>query len=316
MKQLVYLLFLLSLTTLSCTKEVEIDIPEYNEDIVIDGRIETNEPPFILISKSQNIYSPTDINTFINGFVSGANITVSDGTTTVVLEEFCSNNLPPGTESIVSNLLGVSEDELANFNICGYTSLDPSIFGQVGKTYSLKVELEDKTFTAQTQIKAPTPLTNLYWKVDGNLLDYGYAWATISDPPGQFDAYKWEVKRINLDSNGLTLDPNFIAPFSPVFNDDFFDGLTFDFFYDNPQGYEDDIIDETTGLYPKGDTLVIKFSKIDRDVYEFMEKKYVQIATSGNPFATPTNIPSNIIGGALGVWAGYSPTYDTLYCYP
>ena len=57
MKQLVYLLFLLSLTTLSCTKEVEIDIPEYNEDIVIDGRIETNEPPFILISKSQNIYS-------------------------------------------------------------------------------------------------------------------------------------------------------------------------------------------------------------------------------------------------------------------
>ena len=316
MKQLVYLLFLTSLATLSCTKEVTIDIPEYDEDIVIDGRIETNEPPFILISKSQNIYAPTDITSFINGFVSGANITVSDGTTTVVLEEFCSNNLPPGTESIVSNILGITEDELANFNICGYTSLDPSIFGQVGKTYSLKVELEDKTFTSQTQIKDPTPLTNLYWKVDGDLLNYGYAWATLSDPPGQFDAYKWEVKRINLDSNGLTLDPNFITPFSPVFNDDFFDGLTFDFFYDNPQGYEDDVIDKTTGLYPKGDTLVIKFSKIDRDVYEFMEKKYTQIATSGNPFATPTNIPSNIIGGALGVWAGYSPTYDTLYCYP
>ena len=58
----------------------------------------------------------------------------------------------------------------------------------------------------------------------------------------------------------------------------------------------------------------IKVSKMDRNVYEFMEKKYMQIYSGGNPFATPTNIPTNIIGGALGVWAGYSPWYDTLIC--
>ena len=64
-----------------------------------------------------------------------------------------------------------------------------------------------------------------------------------------------------------------------------------------------------------GDTVVIKLSKMDRNVYEFLEKKYTQLATAGNPFATPTNIPNNISGGALGVWAGFSPSFDTLACY-
>jgi hypothetical protein len=38
--------------------------------------------------------------------------------------------------------------------------------------------------------------------------------------------------------------------------------------------------------------------------------------TGGNPFASPTNIQTNIKGGALGVWAGFSTFYDTLICVP
>lgn len=316
MRQTVYILLSALFILSSCTKEIVIDIPGYEEQIVIDGQIETDNPPFVLISKSKNIYAPTDLDAFLSGFVSGAIVTVSDGTTTVVLDEFCSDNLPPGSEAIVAGLLGVPEDELANYHICGYTTLNPAMFGQVGKTYALTVEVEGQTFTASTSIVNPTALNNLFWQPDGDLTDYGYAWATLADLGGQFDGYKWEVKRINQDSNGDPLDANFVEPFSPVFNDDFFDGLTFDFFYDNPQGYEDGVLDEVAGLYPLGDTLVIKFSKMDETVYEFMEKKYTQLATAGNPFATPTNIPSNIEGGALGVWAGYAPTFDTLICQP
>lgn len=300
----------------SCTKEIEIDIPGFEEQLVIDGRIETDQPPFVLISTSKNIYAPTDLDAFLSGFVSGAVITISDGTTTVVLDELCSDNLPPGSEAIVAGLLGIPEDQLSDYTICGYTSLNPAIFGQVGKTYSMTVEIDGETFTSETSIVDPTPLSNLYWKPDGDLTNYGYAWATLADPGGQFDAYKWEVKKINLNSDGEETEGTFSEPFSPVFNDDFFDGLTFDFFYDNPNGYEDGVLDEIAGLYELGDTLVIKFSKMDADVYEFMEKKYTQLATAGNPFATPTNIPSNIEGGALGVWAGYSPTFDTLACQP
>lgn len=315
MKKLWYLCTVALLIT-SCTKEVEIDIPGYEEQLVIDGRIETGMPPIVLISKSKDIYAPTDLDAFISGFVSGATVTVSNGTTTVTLIEICTDNLPPGSEPYVSQMLGIDEADLASLHICGYTSFDPVMFGEVGKTYDLTVIAEGNTYTASTKIVPPTPLDNVFWKPDGDLTNYGYSWATLSDPPGQFDAYKWEVKRINKDASGNELDNTFSTSWSPVFDDEFFNGLTFDFFYDNPYAYGDGVADEIAGLYAIGDTIVIKFSKMDEKVYEFMEKKYTQLSTAGNPFATPTNIPTNISGGALGVWAGYSPTFDTLACQP
>ena len=315
MKKTIYLLSIISLL-FSCTKEVEIEIPGYKEQLVIDGSIETGQPPIVLLTKSSDVYAPTDLSAFFNSFVSGAQISVSNGTTTVDLIEICSDNIPPGSEALVSELLGVSIDELANFHICGYTSFDPSIFGEIGKTYTLSVNFEDQTYSAETKIEQPNPLTNVFWKPDGDLTTHGFSWATLADPPNQFDAYKWEVKRINLDIDGNPMDANFDEPFGPVFDDKFFDGMTFDFFYDNPFGYEDGVLDDYAGLYELGDTIVIKFSKIDENVYEFLEKKYIQLATAGNPFATPTNIPNNISGDALGIWAGYSPTFDTLVCQP
>jgi len=182
----------------SCTKEVKIDIPGYEEKVVIDGRIETGMPPIVLISKTQDIYSPTTLDAFLNGFQSGAIVTVSDGTTTVVLDQICSDNLPPGTEAMAAALFGISVEELANYHLCAYSTFNPAIFGQVGKTYSLKVELNGEVFTSSTQIVNPTPLTSVYWKQDpGANPGYGYSWADLTDPPG-YDAYMWEVKRINI----------------------------------------------------------------------------------------------------------------------
>ncbi|OFZ41349.1 MAG: hypothetical protein A3D92_16900 [Bacteroidetes bacterium RIFCSPHIGHO2_02_FULL_44_7] len=314
-KHLVYVLCCL-FTLSACTKEVEIDIPGYEEQIVIDGRIETGYPPIVLISKSKDIYAPTDLNAFLSGFVSGATVTVSNGTTTVTLIEICTDNLPPGTEPFVAAMLGIDENDLSSVHICGYTSFDPQIFGEVGKTYDLTILAEGQTFTASTKIVEPTSFNSVFWKPDGNLANYGYSWANLSDIPGQYDAYMWEVKRINKDASGNEKDANFKKNWSPVFDDEFFDGLTFDFFYDNPFTYDDGTPDEYAGLFPQGDTIVIKFSKMDDKVFEFMEKKFTQLGTAGNPFATPTNIPTNITGGALGIWAGYSPTFDTLACQP
>jgi len=315
MKRILYILSILSIAT-ACTKEVEIDIPGHVDQIVIDGRIETGQPPIVLISTSQEVYAPTTLDSFLSGFISGANITVSNGTTTVTLVEMCTDNLPPGAGPIVAELLGIPEADLATLHICGYTSFDPNIFGEIGKTYTLTVNVNGKTFTSSTDIVQPTSLNAVWWQPDGGISTHGYSWASLSDPPGQFDSYKWEVKRINTDAAGDPIDANFGENFSPVFDDQFFDGLTFDFFYDNPFTYDNSYPDEIRGLFPMGDTIVIKFSKMDQAVYNFMEKKYTQLATAGNPFATPTNIPTNIIGGALGVWAGYSPTFDTLICQP
>jgi hypothetical protein len=316
MRTLVYI-FISLLTLASCTKEVNIDIPGYEEQLVIDGSIETGMPPLVLLSRSKDFYSPTNLASFLSGFVSGATVTVSDGTTSVVLEEICTDNLPPGSEAIAAGIFGIPQSELANYHLCAYSSFNTDIWGQVGKTYNLTVTFEGKTYTSSTSILQPGTLDSLYWKKDGDLTEYGYSWATLTDPASQYDAYKWEVRRINKDINGDPIDPVFTETFSPVFDDDFFDGLTFDFFYENPTVWEDQSVpDQYKGYYKIGDSVVVKLSKMDRYVFDFMEKKYIQLSTAGNPFATPTNIPSNIKGGALGVWAGYSPSYDTLICAP
>lgn len=315
MKKLIYI-SILAFLAVSCTKEVEIDIPGYEEQVVIDGVIETGMPPIVMISKTKDIYAPTDIDAFLNGYISGAVITVSDGTNTVILDEWCSDNLPAGTEQMAADMFGIPVSELANYHICAYLSLDASIFGQVGKTYHLTVEYEGQTYESNTTIVQPTYLDSVYWRPEGASTTHGFSWAHLTDPPQKGDAYQWEIKRINTGADGLPIDKNFKKPFSPVVDDEFFNGLSFEFAYENPYAVDPSLPEDEFGMYALGDTVVIKFSKMDNDVYEFMEKKYIQLQTAGNPFATPTNIPNNISGGALGVWAGYSPTYDTLICAP
>lgn len=298
------ILFLLA----SCTKEVEIDIPGYKEQIVIDGNIETGQPPIVLISRTADIYAPTNLEAYLNGFISGATVTVSDGTTAVVLDEVCTNDLPPGTEEMAAALFGIPVEDLALLNICAYTSFNPAIWGQVGKTYSLTVEYESKVYTSSTKILPPTPLVNTFWKPEAGFTDRGFSWATLADPPGQYDAYRWETKYI---SDGM-----FMKTFNPFTDDEFFDGKTFEFSYENPMTCNQEGDPEYRCYYKLNDTVVIKISKLDRDVYKFMERKYLQMYSAGNPFASPTNVTTNITGGALGVWAGYSPWYDTLICVP
>jgi hypothetical protein len=309
-------LFLFSLIFLlgACTKEVEVEIPGYQEQLVIDGSISTGQPAIVLISTSENIYSPTNLEAYLNGFVSGATVVVTDGMITDTLVEICTDNLPPGTEDLAAAFFGISPDELVNLNLCGYFST--VITGEVGKTYNLEVSVGDQSFSSVTAIYETTALDSLYWKPEGSLTNHGWSWATLSDPAGSYDAYMWEVQRLNLLPDG-SQDPLWYKTFNPFFDDLVFDGLTFDFAYENPINFFDETVNEDyRGYFEQGDTIIVKLSKLGRDEFNFYQKKYNQMYTSGNPFATPTNIPSNIEGGALGVWAGFSPWIDTLICQP
>ena len=291
----------------SCSKEVKIDIPGFDEQIVIDGSIETGTPAIIFLSNSKDIYAPTDINSYLSGFISGATVTVSNGSITDTLTEICTDNLPAGFESIAEEFFGLPINQLVNLHLCAYVST--GLVGEVGKTYTLKVIHNDKTYTSSTKIENPTALDNFFWKEQTNLPGYGFSWAKITDSPVMGDAYRWEVKNLG--------DLFYSKPFQPFTDDRFYNGLTFEFSVENPMSFRDSTIeDQYRGYYKLGDTIVVKFSKLGKKEFQFFEKKYNQIYSGGNPFATPTNIPTNIEGGALGIWAGFSPWYDTLICVP
>jgi hypothetical protein len=296
---------MLSVFLFSCTKEVEIDIPGYKEQLVVDGFIETDLPAIVLLSKTNDIYAGTNIQNYIDGFVSGATVIVSNGTVTDTLLEICTDNLPAGTEETVAAFFGLPVEQIVNLHLCFYVS--DQLVGEVGKTYNLTIQNEGKTYTSQTSIMPPKYLDSLFWKEEADVPGYGFSWARLTDPPATGNAYRWEVKYVS--------QVPFSKPFGPFTDDRFYNGLTFEFAYENPMSFSDPTVTpEARGYYKQGDTIVVKFSTLGQKEFQFYDKKYNQIYSGGNPFATPVNIPSNIIGGALGIWAGFSPTYDTLIC--
>lgn len=311
-KTLKIALFLLPLLLLSCQKEVDIDLPDYEEKLVIEGRIEAGQPPFILLSRSQDYFDETNQETFANSFVTDATVTVSDGQNEVEIDQVCSNNLPPQLQNMLAEMIGIDPSVLDNVDVCAFVGLNnPVIWGEIGEDYDLTVEYQGETYTATTSIVEPTPPDSVYFELQGDSDQYGYVFAAINDPGGELNAYRWQARRIN-QINGEDQDPNFLTPFASTFDDEFFDGLTFEFGYPRPPDSEETPEDEGFGYYKIGDTVVIKLNSVGYDAAKVIMKVEAQALTAGNPFASPSDVPTNIEGGALGFWAGYSASIDTL----
>ncbi len=85
------LIFILLFT--ACEQEVELDIPVSEQDYVVEGYIEQNLPPFVILTKSTPYFSPITLATIEESFVHDAIVTVNNGTYTDTLREFSSDTL-------------------------------------------------------------------------------------------------------------------------------------------------------------------------------------------------------------------------------
>lgn len=307
-------LILSLLLLFSCEKEVDVNLPQVEPKLVVEGKIELNTNPIIILTKTTGYFDPTDLNSVAASFVDDATITISNGTTTNNMTKVCSSSLTPPQQEALAQQLGVAVEILQNYNICGYTD---GMVGEEGKTYTINIDWQGKNYTSSTLIPTLVPLDSVWFEVEPGLDSLGFAWAFLSDPAGVKNYYRWYTKRINHYTFGANIgeqkDANFIAPTGSVFNDDFFDGLTFDFAYNRKSttDKEDDNNDEKW-YFKKGDTIAVKFCSIDKGVYEFHNQAETQVQSTGSPFASPSNVKSNISNGALGIWAGYGIAYDTI----
>lgn len=311
--------FILSLlwTAFSCTKPVKVEIPGYVEKIVIEGSIETDGFPLVLISKNKNLYAPVSQSEVLNGYLSGAKVWVSDGDVTIQLTEICTQNLPEGMDTLVGNFLGVPSSALQGVNICAYIGTDSNFKGEIGKTYTVTVEYEGETYIASSTIIPPIHLYDSYWKedTDPEYKDYGLNHHLLKDPPIERNAYMYEVKRLNVDSTGQPKDKRYYKTFMSYFDDEFFNGLVFEMMMDNPTTYDDEtVLRKYRGLYQRGDTVEVKFSTYDHEHYRFLNTIMSQKMAGGSPFTLPANADGNFSNGALGAWIAFSPSYTIVVC--
>lgn len=286
MKKLILLIFPV-LFLFSCTKEVTIDLPAPEKKIVVDGGIYVGAPAEINLTWSTGYFDPIDSASIANYLISNAVVVVHDGALTDTLHPAFNPNKP-----------------------IPIVWRGTTILGQVGHTYTLTVVAEGKTATSTTTINQPVALDSTWFKLEPPHDSLGYAWAHLTDPAGPGNGYRWFAKRI-------TKDPAFLAPFGSAFDDKFIEGSSFDFAYYRPStpgssAPEDN--NEQDGFYITGDTIVVQFCSIGQPEVNFFRTYENVVANNGNPFAAPGVIKTNVEGG-LGIFCGYSPSYDTIICH-
>jgi hypothetical protein len=313
----------LSVFVAACEKEITIDLPDAVSKIVVQGSIEQGQPPFVLLSESQGYFEPTDIGSLESLYLSGAEVSITRNGETVQLQEICSSDIPEELLPLVTELTGFSAELLSAINICAYTTFDESFYGEEGGVYDLHVSHNAREVHASTKINTIVDLDSAWFEVTGNADTLGFLYAALTDPDTLGNAYRWFAKRINKyphwsELAGEQKDKSFIAPLGSAYDDEFFNGLSFDFAYYRgslPNSQKPDDSNDERGYYKVGDTVAVKGCVIDRGAFVFITSFENQISNQGTPFATPANVKTNVDGG-LGAWIGYGAIYDTIICVP
>lgn len=293
---------------------MEVDVPGIEEQYVVDGRIEEGRPPIVVLTHTQPYFQETDIEDNEDRFVHGANIKVRSGSQEVLLQELCSSEVPDSLLDRFSSVSGLGEEALQKTDICIYTS--NAMLGQVGKSYELRIEVDGERIRASSSIPDPVPLDSSWFERYGDEQNKGLAWARIDDPDSSGNAYRWYAKRIQKGADGEPLDPAYIAPTGSVLDDRFFNGKSFEFNFSRGQTpAEREPGEEQRLLYETGDTIAVKWTSISQEVYRFYRTFEEAQVRAGSPFAQPTAIESNV-DSALGIWAGFGVTRDTIVAQP
>lgn len=259
MKFKLYLVAISMLFIFSCSEKINLEIPNETPLLVVEGEV-TNESDssFVKLSLSRNYYSP---------------------------------DAPPIIENAtvkVNNIPFVFDDTLKIYK-------GPIGFkGQINTTYSLLVEYDNKTYTAQTYMEPMFRVDSIFqtWKE----AEFG----------GQLPA-GWAVSYAGFDNRAQIKYTYFVSGiYSKIINQDSFniDKITFDNSLtpvNKPYVFE-----LPFSRYNSGDVFIAIFRSIDKNMYSFINEYNNTSPDIPGPFQTPpANLPTNITNGAVGYFTAY-----------
>ena len=300
--------FFLLILSPSCTKIIEVELPDSEPFLVVEGSIRNGEIPLVLLSKSAGYFDPIAVS--LEGFyLGGASVTVSVDGIPYLLDEVCTDDLPLSALEEVAIALGVSADILLEFPICAYTSFDePALVGSFGSVYDLNVIYESIEVTSSSKLENQIPIDTSYFQIPSTATNdsLGLMATAYTDPDTLGNSYRWSSRRVGKD-------PSFIYPLGSAWDDSFGNGVPFEFLaFRYSSDFDAEPVGEA-GFWKTGDTVLVRLESIDKAAYSAVLSFESSVSAQGNPFAPPTNVESNIAGG-LGWWIAYSASVDTVFC--
>lgn len=247
------------------SKEVEIELPDYERQPVVECYLEPGKPFRLLLTRSYAFLDPfaLDSSFFQNTLLQGATVTIRYN----------------GQTDTLYNTFSIDPSPLKVYN---YTGLN-LVPATPGLEYTLNITLPDNggVITGSTPMLAVVP-------IDSNVIDYYQPGDTIArivtyvtDDPGTENYYRRLLNYYSLDS---------------VPEQDF---LASDRFLTTPllafgTGYE----------LGEGDTIYNTICHITKAYYDYYESVQLAFIGNLNPFAQPSPIKSNVTGTAnpLGIF--------------
>ena len=264
MKKYTHILLLLAMMACSKTEEVG------RSQLVVEGWIENGQHPIVMVSESIGIATDREMDTkgILDHIAKWAKVSISDGTRTEILT-------------------GIPDPEY----FPPYIFTTSNITGEVGKSYTLKVEYKDYKMEATTRIPDPVPIENVY--VQSVTDTTASLRVCFTDPPQTGQYYKIFTRTEGKDSH---YHPSALTNVS----DESLDGYTEMFIYSTQRLM--DFVD-----FPNihvGDVLWIKLCTMDRPGYLYWNNFEIMLASNMLSMFYENDLESNM-EGALGYWTGY-----------
>lgn len=293
----IFFFILLGMIFTQCQKEIDVELPDYERKIVIEGSIECGEPAMVIVSRSVPYFSTIDIETLMNDvFIRDAEVTVTSSTGQSEQLTFM-----PNMESPIY------------FAFTGH-----SLLGEPGKSYTLTVRYNGAEYTSTTTMQEPIRLDSAWLA----FLDANDTMPTsriqLTDRASTHDYYMFRIK-----VHGKKLHDRLWVTSLPVaFDDATFNGQTvnYEILRSNPSSlFMAEMTDEEKEeyyriTYRKGDTVYLKTSILDYDAFQYWSAMSYELAVGQNPFMSPAPIPCNISGeNVIGNWTAFASTVDTMY---
>lgn len=285
---------------------------------VVEGYIENNLPPYVFLSNTFSVFGSLNKSSLKNLYIHDATVIVSDGSKVINLKEY---GIPFGADTLyVYTVNGLDFSGYASgqvlFSGLGYVGITSAFniadIGQTNTTYTLSITLKDGSkISAQTSILNPPSIDSL-WTVPRNAYvndSLVRVWMRYHDDAATKDFYRYFTK-----TNKQQFLSGNVQGLESVFNDQYTNGLTYN--WPINRGIDRNDTSSNQFKHPlyfvKGDTVTIKLCRIDQAVYDFWLTADAAYGNTGNPFASPSNLQSNVTG-ALGTWTGYASNHSPNY---
>jgi len=287
--------FLLSAFCLfyACQTEIEVTIPEYYNKMVVEGYIENGAYPIVSLYKSAPYFSTMSLEYLMDSIV------IRDA------KVFVSSSKGETQELF----LMPSPQAPLYFAYTGF-----GFKGELNTSYTLRIEWDDKIYTSETTILSPFDLDSVFFtppfgqvKIDSvaNLR------IAMTDDGAPNNYYQFKVKihcedfkdRLWVSTIPAAFDN---SPFKGAFNYEIVRGTPSTIFM--PEMTERERRRYMRMNYRMGDTVYLKYARLDEPGFRFWQSASGEITFGQNPFMSPNPIISNIKCSTgekcLGVWCG------------